>query len=142
MNYNSNLVTDLEQIITTGLEQVAIPYERGNSIRLKHIAIRKHKNGYKLFDCKTNKHIVTVFSKSAALAVAKSYVEDRKYDVKTIINLDDTVNKHYMDALFARRASKIAKDEVRKETAEFRFDIAKERLWDSLENIERYIFDK
>ena len=54
MIYNDTLAKELDSLITAGLDQLPIPYEKGNSIRLKHIAIRKHKNGYKLFNTKTN----------------------------------------------------------------------------------------
>lgn len=142
MKYNNDVIAELQGIVESGLDQVPIPYEKGNSIRLKNIVIRKHKNGYKLFDCQKNKFITVVFSKSAALAIAKSYVEKKKEHINPIINLDNDVNKHYMDALFAKRAYKIATDDIRKDTAEFKYDISKDKLWQSLELIERYIFDK
>lgn len=140
---NPTLAKELEQIVTTGLEQVAIPYEKGNSIRLKHIAIRKHKNGYKLFDCKCNAHIVTTFTKTAALAVAKSLVENNNNKtVDEILRLDDKVAKHYMDALFAKRSYESSTNITKKDSAEILFDIAMDKAWSSLGAIETFIFDK
>ena len=142
LNDNSSLAKELEQIVSAGLEQVAIPYQKGNSIRLRHIAIRKHKNGYKLFDTKTNSHIITTFTKTAAMAIAKSIVETPKDSIDEIIRLDDRVAKHYMDALFAKRSYEKATEISRKDTSEVLFDIAMEKAWASLEAIETYIFDK
>ena len=123
---NETLAQELEQIVTAGLQQVAIPYEKGNSIRLKYIAIRKHKNGYKLFDCKRNAHVVTTFTKTAAIAIAKSIVEN-KNDMEQILRLDDKVAKHYMDALFAKRSYESSNNLTKKDSAEILFDIAMDK---------------
>lgn len=143
MNVDKALTQQLEEIITSGLQDVAIPYQKGNSIRLKHIAIRKHKNGYKMFDTKTNGHIFTTFTKTAALAIAKTIVEEGySNDLNQITMLDDKVAKHYMDALFAKRSYESAKDYDKREHSEILFDIAMDKAWASLEAIEHYIFDK
>lgn len=139
---NSALAKELEQIVTAGLEQVAIPYQKGNSIRLRHIAIRKHKNGYKLFDCKTNGHVVTTFTKTAAMAIAKHLVETPFDSYEQIVILDDKVAKHYMDALFAKRSYENTNNIDKKENAEILFDIAMDKAWSALEAIETFIFDK
>ena len=47
-----------------------------------------------------------------------------------------------MDALFAKRAMQISKDIQRIEASEVKFDIATDRAWSSLAQIESYIFDK
>ena len=62
MSFDKQLAKDLEEIVVHGLAQVPIPYEKGNSIRVKNIVIRKHKNGYRIFDISNNKHIVTTFT--------------------------------------------------------------------------------
>ena len=142
MIYDETLAKELESIITAGLQQLPIPYEKGNSIRLKYVAIRKHKNGYKLFNTKTNTHIVTVFCKTAALAIAKLTIECRFSDIDRAIKLDNTVNKYYMDALFAKRTIEMSKDPVRRESSEIKFDIAMDAAWDSLAQLETFIFDK
>ena len=126
-----------------GLSQVPIPYEKGNSIRVKNIVIRKHKNGYRIFDISNNKHIVTTFTKTAALGIAKIVAErGNSNDIKDIIVLDNKVCKHYMDALFAKRTIEVSKDITRIESSEVKFDIATDKAWSSLAQIESYIFDK
>ena len=132
-----------EEIVVHGLAQVAIPYEKGNSIRIKNIVIRKHRNGYRIFDISTNKHVVTTFTKAAALAIAKITAETGdNSSVRDIIRLDNTVSKHYMDALFAKRSIEVGKDIQRIESSEVKFDIATDKAWSSLAQIETYIFDK
>ena len=143
MSFDKQLAKELEEIVVHGLAQVPIPYEKGNSIRVKNIVIRKHKNGYRIFDISTNKHVVTTFTKTAALAIAKVVGErGNSNDIKDIIVLDNKVCKHYMDALFAKRAIEASKDITRIEASEVKFDIATDRAWSSLAQIESYIFDK
>ena len=143
MSFDKQLAKDLEEIVVHGLAQVPIPYEKGNSIRVKNIVIRKHKNGYRIFDISNNKHIVTTFTKTAALAIAKIVAESgNSNDIKDIIVLDNTVCKHYMDALFAKRSIEVSKDITRIESSEVKFDIATDKAWSSLAQIESYIFDK
>ena len=67
--------------------------ERGNSIRIKHIIVRKHSNGYRIFDCRCNKHIETVFCKTAAVAIAKGLAENKNYGIDNIVSLDQDVCK-------------------------------------------------
>ena len=140
MSYNNNkeLTEQLEEIIEAGLVDVAIPFEKGNSIRIKHMIIRKHHNGYRLFNLTTNKHVCTTFTKTAALAIAKMTVEKTNFDLKAVIKLDDTVSKYYMDAVYAKRGMKTS-DSPHHET---QFDIAYDKAWTALSDIERYIFDK
>ena len=143
MSFDKELAKELEEIVVYGLAQVPIPYEKGNSIRVKNIVIRKHKNGYRIFDISTNKHVVTTFTKTAALAIAKIVGESgNSNDIRDIIALDNKVCKNYMDALFAKRAIEVSKDIQRTEASEVKFDIATDRAWSSLAQIESYIFDK
>jgi hypothetical protein len=143
MSFDKQLTKELEEIVVHGLTQVPIPYEKGNSIRIKNVVIRKHKNGYRIFDISNNKHIVTTFTKTAALAIGKTVAEHgSSNDINNIIALDNKVSKHYMDALFAKRTIEISKDTIRIEASEVRFDIATDKAWHSLAQIESYIFDK
>ena len=50
MKSNDELVKEVDEVISQGLAQYPLPYQKGNSIRLKNIIIRNHKNGYRLFD--------------------------------------------------------------------------------------------
>ena len=143
MSFDKELAKELEEIVVHGLSALPIPYEKGNSIRVKNIVIRKHANGYRIFDISTNKHVVTTFTKTAALAIAKIVGErGNSNDIRDIIVLDNKVCKNYMDALFAKRAIEVSKDITRIEASEVKFDIATDRAWSSLAQIESYIFDK
>ena len=47
-----------------------------------------------------------------------------------------------MDALFAKRTIEVSKDSIRIQASETKFDIATDKAWSSLAQIESYIFDK
>ena len=52
--YSKELIQALKELVDSQID-IHIPYAKGNSIRLKHLVIRKHKNGYRIFDITTNK---------------------------------------------------------------------------------------
>lgn len=142
MSIDKDLQEQLEEIIESGLIRVVIPYQKGNSIRIKNLVIRKHNNGYRLFDLRTNKHICTTFAKATALAIAKMTAEKTDFNLKQLLKLDDKVGKYYMDAIYAKRSMKTGETVERRESAEVQFDIATHEAWSVLDTIERYIFDK
>ena len=74
---SDNLLSDLEEIVDKGLEDSAIPYAKGNSIRIKQYVIRKSKVGYLIYDSSTNKQIHRTQFKSVAIAIAKNLAERR-----------------------------------------------------------------
>jgi len=142
MKSSDELANEVEEVIQQGLAQFPLPYQKGNSIRVKNIVIRKHRNGYRVFDCQTNRHITTVFSKTAALAVAKLTVQKRHLDVRDVISIDNKFNKYYMDALYAKRTMLNTNDELRRENAEIQYDIACDKVYIAIDTLESYIFDK
>ena len=71
------LLNDLEEIVNRGLEDSAIPHQRGNSIRIKHVIIRKSPKGYLIYDAKENKQVVRTYFKTTAVAIAKNLAQGK-----------------------------------------------------------------
>lgn len=142
MIYSKELTDVLEDIVTKNVAMFPLPYKKGNSIRLKHLAIRKNKHGYQLFDCKTNAHVVRTFTKTAALAIANCIVRNKEKSIDFIQLLDEQVRKYYNDAIFYKNSVEKTQDPIKKEVCETRFDIATEDAYVTLQQIENYIFDK
>ena len=86
--YSKELIQALKELVDSQID-IAIPYAKGNSIRLKHIIIRKHRNGYRIFDLNTNKIIATTFSKTGAVAIAKVIVNNEPEKISEIRKLDE-----------------------------------------------------
>lgn len=133
------LAADLEEIVNKGLEEFAVPFVKGNSIRIKHIVIRKSPKGYLIYNMKDNCQIARVFFKSTAIAIAKNIAQGKNYTDK-ILNLEEKMSKHYNDALFFKHSMKTSKDPVRTEIIETRLDIALAESERVRNVLDRYIF--
>lgn len=135
----TNIINDLEEIVNKGLEDSAIPYKKGNSIRIKHIVVRKSPKGYLIYDAKENRQIVRTFFKSSAIAIAKNLAQGKNIVDKLKV-YDDLMLKHYNDAVFYKNAIKTCKDEFTREIRETRLDISIEESRKLRNQLDHYIF--
>jgi hypothetical protein len=136
---SEKLVNDLEEIVNRGLEDSAIPYQRGNSIRIKHIVVRKSPKGYLIYDAKENRQIVRTYFKTTAVAIAKNLAQGNDITSK-VMEFDETMLKHYNDAVFYKHSMRKSKDPFKIEVQRTRLDVAiyESRRLRSL--LDRYIF--
>ena len=133
------LLNDLEEIVNKGLEDSAIPHSRGNSIRIKHIVVRKSPKGYLIYNAKENKQVVRVYFKSSAVAIAKNLAQNN--DITTeIVAFDDSMLKHYNDAVFYKHAIRNTTDDAKKEIRETRLDVAIQESQRVRSLLDHYIF--
>ena len=134
-----NLLHDLEEIVNRGLEDSAIPHARGNSIRIKHVIIRKSPKGYLIYDAKENKQVVRTYFKTTAVAIAKNLAQG--IDItETAMEFDDTMLKHYNDAIFYRNSIRNTSDASKREIRETRLDVAIQESQRVRSLLDRYIF--
>ena len=133
------LLNDLEEIVNRGLEDSAIPHQRGNSIRIKHVIIRKSPNGYLIYDAKENRQVVRTYFKTTAVAIAKNLAQG--IDItETAMEFDDTMLKHYNDAIFYRNSIRNTTDASKREIRETRLDVAIQESQRVRSLLDRYIF--
>ena len=133
------LIHDLEEIVNRGLEDSAIPVARGNSIRIKHIVVRKSPKGYLIYDAKENRQVVRTYFKTTAVAIAKNLAQG--IDItETAMEFDDTMLKHYNDAIFYRNSIRNTTDENKREIRETRLDVAIQESQRVRSLLDRYIF--
>ena len=133
------LLNDLEEIVNRGLEDSAIPHQRGNSIRIKHVIIRKSPKGYLIYDAKENKQVVRTYFKTTAVAIAKNLAQG--IDItETAMEFDDTMLKHYNDAIFYRNSIRNTSDVNKREIREVRLDVAIQESQRVRSLLDRYIF--
>ncbi len=136
---SEKLLNDLNEIVNKGLENIAIPYARGNSIRIKHVVIRKSPKGYLIYDAKENRQITRTYFKTTAVAIAKNLAHGK--DITEIaIEFDDAMLKHYNDAVFYKNLIRKSKDPFRREIREARLDIAIQESRRVRSLLDRYIF--
>jgi hypothetical protein len=136
---HKNLVKDLQSLLEDKLDPSMFPYQKGNSIRIGKMVVRQSKKGFLIFDCKDKKQIAITFSKTAALALAKSLAEGDD-NTQTVLSLDDTIQKNFMDALFFTNILKVSKDEIKKDITMNRLEIAKSRTAIAKDALDLIIF--
>ena len=133
------LLHDLEEIVNRGLEYSAIPVSRGNSIRIKHVIIRKSPKGYLIYDAKENRQVVRTYFKTTAVAIAKNLAQG--IDItEQAMEFDDAMLKHYNDAIFYRNSISKSTDSFRKEITKTRLDVAIHESRRVRSLLDRYIF--
>ena len=133
------LLNDLEEIVNRGLEDSAIPHARGNSIRIKHVIIRKSPKGYLIYDAKENKQVVRTYFKTTAVAIAKNLAEGINI-TETAMEFDGLMLKHYNDAIFYRNSIRNTSDVNKREIREVRLDVAIQESQRVRSLLDRYIF--
>ena len=133
------LLNDLEEIVNRGLEDSAIPHQRGNSIRIKHVIIRKSPKGYLIYDAKENKQVVRTYFKTTAVAIAKNLAQGINI-TETAMEFDGLMLKHYNDAIFYRNSIRNTSDVNKREIREVRLDVAIQESQRVRSLLDRYIF--
>ena len=136
---SEKLLIDLEEIVNKGLEDVTIPYAKGNSIRIKHIVIRTSPKGYLIYDSKENCQITRVHFKTTAIAIANSLANGRNITEK-IVEFDNLMLKHYNDAVFYKHSMKKCNDPFKIEVRRTRLDVAVQESRRVRSLLDQYIF--
>lgn len=108
---NENLINELEDLLEEEIRNIPIPFQKGNSIRIKNFIIRKKSNGYLIFDCKNNKKITETSFKTSAVAIVKNLVEGKNIIYKAL-DLDKMLLKYYNDAIFYKNIIHTSKDQA------------------------------
>lgn len=134
-----HIINELESIIERGLEDSVIPVKKGNSIRIGQTVIRESRNGFLIYDLKTNKQIARTFFKTSAIAIAKKYAEGKDV-VKRALALDSILLKHYNDAIFYKNTIKKTSDCLIKESRQCRLQIAMDKTQKAKEELDKFIF--
>lgn len=134
-----NIVKELEEIIEIGLESLPLPIVKGNSIRIKHMVVRKSKSGYLVYDTKTNTQVARTFSKASAIVIAKCYPQGNSI-VRTAMDLDQVIQKYYNDAIFYKHTIKKTSDEFTKETRRIRLQDAIAKTEIAKRKLDKYIY--
>lgn len=106
---NEVIISELEDLLEEEIRNIAIPFQKGNSIRIKNFIIRKKSDGYLIFDCKNNKKITETSFKTSAVAIVKNLIEGKNIIYKAL-DLDKMLLKYYNDAIFYKNTIYKSKD--------------------------------
>ena len=136
---NKQLAQELEAILESSLDSIAIPYKKGNSIRIKNMIVRESKNGFLVYNTETNRQVARTFCKTSALAIAKNYAHGRNI-INDAMIYDRIIEKNYHDAIFYKNVIKKTKKISVKETREIRLEIAIDKTRYAKDHLDRFIF--
>lgn len=134
-----DIVKVLEEIIDQHIDEVDFPQVRGNSIRIKHMVIRKSRNGYLIYDTQDNKQVAKTFCKASAIALAKNLAKGLNVTEK-VLQYDHIIEKNYMDSIFYKNTISKTTDEFKRDVIEIRFLDAKDRTESAKRSLDAFIF--
>lgn len=136
---NKQLLNELEDIFNRGLTDSYFPVVSKNTVRIKHMMVRKSKNGYIVIDAKEGEQVAFTEFKSTALAIAKSKAKGHN-NVSRLLDLEQELAKHFHDALFFKNTINNTTDNFIRETRQVRLDIALEKSKQVRREIDYFIF--
>jgi len=135
----TNVAEQLHDFIEHAVDPVMFPYQKGSKINIGSYSIIKGKHSYTIKSYKTNAVIEETFSKTAAVAIAKS-LNKKVNATRKIKQLDELITKHYLDCVFFKNIIKKCKDDFRLDIIQVRYDISLSKMDDARRKIEYYIF--
>jgi len=136
---NKKLLKELEDIVNRGIADSYFPVVTKNTVRIKHMMVRKSKRGYIVIDAKEGEQVAFTEFKSTALAIAKSKAKGIN-NTEKLLELEQRMSKHYYDALFFENTINNTKDSFIRESREIRLDIALSKSQEVRREIDRFIF--
>lgn len=132
----------LRKFIDKQAETISLPIQHGNSLRIKNYVVRENSMGFLLYDIKEHRQVATTFTKTAALAMAKQMAQNKSEDIRFIGTTDDQIHHKYNECVFYKHTIARSDDEIKRESAKIRYDIAWEDLLKLRDTLDDYIFDK
>jgi len=136
----NTLIKELEDIVNRGLEDGAMPWVKGRSVRIKNHVIRESSKGYLIYDIEANSQVAKTQFKSSAVAIAKSLAQGKNV-TKQVMLYDRDLNKHHNDAIFYRNVIKNSSDKSSREVREVRLELALGETTRIRNRIDSFIFD-
>lgn len=115
----------LKKLFKNNIDPSMFPVQRGDKINIGSYSIAKTDNGYSVKSYVSNSIIASTFTKTAAVAIAKSLTK-KNNALHKILTLDKVIEKNAMDCLFYAHTMKVTKNPLKYESTAYRYDISKE----------------
>lgn len=131
---------ELKDLIDVKMKEYKLPYTDGRVIRIDKFLIRPSKQfGYIIVNTENNKSLATVFSKIAAIAVAKALLQ--KKPLKNIMHYDSIIEKNFNDTQFYCNIIESTDDDLKKDVMSSRLEISQEKIDNAKRNLDRFILE-
>jgi len=133
-----NVAETLQEFINAPIDPVLFPVKSGNKINIGSYSIRNSAGVYTIKSYKADKIIARTYTKTAAVAVAKSLSKGNT--IHKILELDEIAAKHRNDCMFYKHTLKKTTNPIKWETTWMRYDISKQTEQDAISKIKKFIF--
>lgn len=141
MSSNTQEHTDFLQFLDNSLEEVIrqadlpVKLKNGNFRFQKYLVKRDHKaDRFEVIFLPTRTTISRVFLKTSAFIIVNKHKARQNFS--RILELDSKFVKNYIDCQFFKYTVKHTKEDLKRESAMFRFEICADRALDCKEAIE------
>ena len=135
---NKDLLNNFKEIVDNVDVSVLFPSKSGNRLNIGSYSIRSSKNGYLVRSYKTNTIIAETYSKSAAIAIAKTLSKKQEH-LSKILELDQVIRKHHTDCIFYKHTMRTTTNPIKYESTSFRYEISKHKTDEARNRINGYI---
>jgi hypothetical protein len=105
------------------------------------MVVRESKYGFLVYNILTHEQVARTFSKTAALAIAKSHAEGDTRRTAHILKIDEKIQQKYNDCVFFKHTIYFSDDHTRKQAAEIRYEVAWDDVLTLRSELDHYIFD-
>jgi hypothetical protein len=105
------------------------------------MVVRESAQGFLVINALTDQQVACTFSKTAAVAIAKSHANGSATYTPMILKIDDKIQQKYNDCVHFKHTIYLSEDEDRKSAAEIRYDVAWDDVITLRSELDPYIFD-
>ena len=141
MKDRKTVAREILKLIDREAQTLCMPIQQGNSVRIKHRVVRDSRHGFLVFNIITGEQVARTFSKTAAVAIAKSHAEGKTRSTANILKIDEKIQQKYNDCVHFKHTIYFSEDHNRKSAAEIRYDVAWDDVLTLRSELDHYIFD-
>jgi len=141
MKDRKTVAKEILQLIDKETDKLCVPIQQGNSVTIKHMVVRESPQGFLVINVLTDQQVACTFSKTAAMAIAKSHARGTVNHTAQILKIDNQIQQKYNDCVHFKHTIYLSEDEDRKYAAEIRYDVAWDDVITLRSELDPYIFD-
>jgi hypothetical protein len=141
MKDRKTIAKEILKLIDKETDKLCVPIQQGNSVRIKHMVVRESRYGFLVYNILTHEQMARTFSKTAALAIAKSHAEGDPRRTAHILKIDEKIQQKYNDCVFFKHTIYFTEDHNRKSAAEIRYEVSWDDVLTLRSELDHYIFD-
>ena len=141
MKDRKTVAKEILQLIDQETDKLCVPIQQGNSVTIKHMVVRENAQGFLVINILTHEQVACTFSKTAAMAIAKSHARGTVGHTAHILKIDAQIQQKYNDCVHFKHTMYHTVDEDRKLSAEIRYDVAWDDVLTLRSELDHYIFD-